>query len=370
MTDPNVMHVLRERLSRRWPALMRALPQQIRFVREGGNIGLSDRAVIIRRDWLKTADLPELQRALLHLAAHAALGHRPWRVRLTNLHRHLDQEASHVLRVLGVTAELSGWQDDHHGQWREAPTSEPGLDQQGRSRQNKPSTLPRTRLALNEPDANDALAEPEQTAERTEHAEQAERSPNMDRPGEGVGSRAPVASARHQQGPTMDKDWRRLLQIWLTRRAWRNWRFDRPPRHNPAPFILPRLSGRDLNLAIALDISGSISDHWLQGFLAEIEHLRALIPMRLRLITCDNRIHEDRRDVHHPTAPLISGGGGTDFRPVFARLHGDGSLDALIYCTDLVGEFPKRPPAFPVFWLTPQTDRAAPFGSQLMIDLA
>jgi len=366
MADPAALSTLRDRLSRRWPGLMQALPSDTRLVRQGGNIGLLDHAVVLRQDWLKQRDLDELQRALLHLAAHAALGHRPWHVRQPEQHARLDREATDFLCRLGIDEKQADWQNDHHGQWREANASEPGLDRQGQAARNRPGPPPRQRDTSGESEASTTGDEPE-TFERMTRLEQG-RSP--DRPGTGRGSRNPGAGTATPAHHPIDRDWRRLLQVWLSQRAWRNWHFDRPPRHNPEPFILPRLSGRDLNLVIALDISGSISDHWLHGFLTEIGHLRRLMPMRLRLITCDNRIHSDRRDITRLDIALNTGGGGTDFRPVFERLLGDATIDALLYCTDLVGEFPLRAPSFPVFWLTPTTDRRPPFGNHLSLDLA
>lgn len=365
MADVTAFTTLRERLARRWPDLIGALPRQMRLVREGGNIGLIDDAVVVRRDWLTQQNLNALQHALLHLAAHRVLGHRPWRARRPEQHARLDREAARLLQDLGFTGDDADWHDDHHGQWQAAKASEPGLATRGSqaspSRSESPSQ-DRNAGRMSEEDATADRAE--QTGEITpgKHRTTAFST-------QAQGHRSAVGHASTQT-PSQPADWRRLLQIWLTRHAWRNWRFDRPPRHSPAPFILPRLSGRDLNLAIALDISGSISDDWLGGFLREIDQLRNRLPMRLRLITCDNRIHSDRRDVQHPQLALdAGGGGGTDFRPVFQRLHGDATIDALLYCTDLAGEFPERQPPFPVFWLTPDTDRQPPFGVHLTAHL-
>lgn len=350
---------------RHWPDLIGALPRQMRLVREGGNIGLTDDAVVVRRDWLAQQDLSTLQHALLHLAAHRALGHRPWRVRRPEQHERLDREATRLLHDLGIAGDATGWHDDHHGQWQAARASEPGLATRGSQ------TSPARSESPSQDQNAGRMSEEDATTNRAEQTGEIKPSeqPNAAFSAQAQGHRGAIGQASPKTS-TQSADWRHLLQIWLTRHAWRNWRFDRPPRHSPAPFILPRLSGRDLNLAIALDISGSISDDWLGGFLREIDLLRSRLPMRLRLITCDNRIHNDRHDVQHPQLALdAGGGGGTDFRPVFQRLHGDATIDALLYCTDLAGEFPERLPPFPVFWLTPATDRQPPFGVHLTAHL-
>jgi len=350
---------------RRWPDLIGALPRQMRLVREGGNIGLTDDAVVVRRDWLAQQDLSVLQHALLHLAAHRALGHRPWRARRPAQHERIDREATRLLQDLGIAGDAADWHDDHHGQWQAAKASEPGLATRGSK-----TAPPRSESPSQERDAG-RMSEEDTTANKADQTGDSQPGPRRDAAfsAQAQGHRGAIGQAS-PPASAPSADWRHLLQIWLTRHAWRNWRFDRPPRHSPAPFILPRLSGRDLNLTIALDISGSISNDWLGGFLREIDLLRNRLPMRLRLITCDNRIHSDRRDVQHPQLALdAGGGGGTDFRPVFQRLQGDATIDALLYCTDLAGEFPERLPPFPVFWLTPATDRQPPFGAHLTAHL-
>ena len=61
------------------------------------------------------------------------------------------------------------------------------------------------------------------------------------------------------------------------------------------------------------------------------------------------------------------GGGGTDFRPVFAALEEQGEAPAaLVYLTDLCGPFPEVEPDFPVLWVS-TSDREAPFGETVKL---
>ena len=106
-------------------------------------------------------------------------------------------------------------------------------------------------------------------------------------PGQGF---VPAAEHRLRQGD----DWRAVLELWLVSRVYQRWQFDRPSRRQVAPFILPRLAGKQLKLVLALDVSGSIDPVWVRQFLAEAEQLRGKMNMQLRLLTCDNRIHDDR----------------------------------------------------------------------------
>ena len=49
----------------------------------------------------------------------------------------------------------------------------------------------------------------------------------------------------------------------------------------------------------------------------------------------------------------VTGGGGTDFRPVFSYIEEHSELDPnlLIFFTDGYGDYPERPPPYPVMWL-------------------
>jgi predicted metal-dependent peptidase len=96
---------------------------------------------------------------------------------------------------------------------------------------------------------------------------------------------------------------------------------------------MPRLYSQGVNVIVALDTSGSVTREELQAFLTEIDALKAQVRADVTLHACD-----DKLDPAGPwkyamweaiTLPeQVSGGGGTDFRPVFewvAREHQPGS---------------------------------------------
>lgn len=337
----------RRAMAARWPALVRALPQTCLLVRQGGAVGLADRAVVLRCDWLEQTDVQTLHQALVHLAAHATLGHRPWRWHSTEADSRLDQEATDFLVSLGVPHELAYWHQDHHGTWRDVPVRLPGEGNMARAespknaQQQKESTQ-----EISPPMKDDSDMRIDYDAAQAAR-EAAARHSNDVRSASGFAGSAPAENFRDTA-----TDWRALLALWLISRAYQRWQFNRPSRRQVEPFILPRLSGNRLNLVLALDVSGSIDPVWVRQFLLEAEQLRTKVNLQIRLLTCDNRIHEDRILSGALTSPE-TGGGGTDFRPVFSRLKGDSGVDALVYCTDLNGHYPEQPPYFPVFWLVP-----------------
>jgi predicted metal-dependent peptidase len=64
----------------------------------------------------------------------------------------------------------------------------------------------------------------------------------------------------------------------------------------------------------------------------------------------------------------ISGGGGTDFQPVFEWVAKEQlNPDLLVYFTDAEGQFPEREPAYPVAWLVKGKART-PFGIRIQLN--
>ncbi len=346
----------RAALSRQWPSLLQALPLKVVLVGRGGAIGLIPAAVVLHHDWLNQASADDIQQALLHLSAHAVLGHRPWRWHPAALNTQLDTAAQNFLRLLGMDEKMSLWQADHHGTWPDIPIEQPGDSLMARAAAPKPPSIDATPPAAIQTD--DPSQPPAETSAKAEDladfdAEQAKQvRPQSQIGGSRLAGTAPTAPSAPEVAVT---PWQAVLPIWLSQRAYQHWQFNRPARRQAAPFILPRLGGRELHVVLAIDVSGSIAPEWIGQFLNEIDSLRNQLPLQLRLITCDNRIHRDERLIGITRWTAVQGGGGTDFRPVFERLYGDAAVDALIYCTDLAGQFPQETPRFPVFWLVPHS---------------
>ena len=106
---------------------------------------------------------------------------------------------------------------------------------------------------------------------------------------------------------------------------------------------------------LAVDTSGSIDEAQLQRFAAEVGSVLEQCPATVHLLYCDLAI--TRRELFQRQDPPIllkpKGGGGTDYRPVFALIEQVGiQPDCLVYLTDLVCDiFPQATPVYPVLWL-------------------
>ena len=139
-----------------------------------------------------------------------------------------------------------------------------------------------------------------------------------------------------------------------------------------APFIEPEELWEDapaLDLAVALDTSGSCCGETMKCFL---EELLAILrdaggpKVELTLIQCDAEVQNVQTLTREDTADSILDGfeifgcGGTDFRPVFdyieqQRRAVDGKrFRGLLYLSDGCGEFPEEAPDYPVAFLFPK----------------
>ncbi|MDM8547068.1 vWA domain-containing protein [Candidatus Venteria ishoeyi] len=168
------------------------------------------------------------------------------------------------------------------------------------------------------------------------------------------------------------RPWRSLLAHYMTLNARDDYSYMRPSRRE-GDAILPSLRSHQLEIAVALDSSGSITDKEIQACLSEVDGIKGQIRARVTLLACDAEIDEDAPWVYEPWDTFsppkqFNGGGGTRFTPVFEWLQGaDKQPDLLVYFTDAEGEFPAQPPDFPVLWLV-KGKRKVPWGQRIQLN--
>ncbi len=166
--------------------------------------------------------------------------------------------------------------------------------------------------------------------------------------------------------------WRMLLARYMTAVARDDYSYARPSRREGTA-ILPSLRSHQVDLAVVVDTSGSIQDREIGEFLSEIDAIKGQMRARITLHACDARLNDAGPWVFEPweTVELpksLAGGGGTSFRPAFEwadRL--DRQPDLFIYFTDAQGEFPERPPAYPVLWLV-KGRAPVPWGQRIQLN--
>lgn len=151
--------------------------------------------------------------------------------------------------------------------------------------------------------------------------------------------------------------WRSLLAHHVSNIARDDYSYARPSVRRGDPVIYPSLRSAQIDVAVVLDTSGSISEAEMTEFVTEIDALKAQMRARITLHACDVELASDGPWQFEPWDELrlpegFAGGGGTDFRPAFEWLaRQDQAPDLLIYFTDAEGEFPAEAPRFPVLWL-------------------
>lgn len=166
--------------------------------------------------------------------------------------------------------------------------------------------------------------------------------------------------------------WRALLARYMSATAREDYNWARPSRRE-GEAILPSLRSNQLNVVVAIDSSGSISDQEMQQFVSELDALKGQINARITLLACDSELAEESPWQFEPWEPLtlpheLKGGGGTDFTPVFRWLEqADSHSDLLIYFTDAQGQFPDSEPAIPVIWLVKGRAKV-PWGQRIQLN--
>lgn len=173
-------------------------------------------------------------------------------------------------------------------------------------------------------------------------------------------------------------DWRSQLRAVVSRAIARDattWTKPHRRRLVTQNIYLPAYSGFGAgDVVVVVDTSGSIGEHELNVFFSELDDiLRTTRPTSVTLIGCDAAINT----VHHlgdvdslsDNPPKLGGGGGTSFKPPFEWVEKEGGTpSALIYFTDMYGEFPSKEPPYQTIWCK-TTKEKAPWGSEIEIDI-
>ncbi len=166
--------------------------------------------------------------------------------------------------------------------------------------------------------------------------------------------------------------WRMLLARYMTAVARDDYSYTRPSTRRGDPAIFPTLKSAEINVLVALDVSGSVSDKELNECLSEINAIKGQMRARITLVACDSDIIEGFPQVFEPweevTLPdTVLGGGTTDFRPVFNWVsQQDRQPNTLVYFTDAMGDFPIEP-NYPTVWLI-KGKAKVPWGQRIQLN--
>lgn len=167
--------------------------------------------------------------------------------------------------------------------------------------------------------------------------------------------------------------WRVLLARYMNSISRDDYSYTRPSSRRGDPAIYPSLRSAQMNVVVAVDVSGSIHRDELSEFIAEIDSLKSQVKAKVTLLTCDSQITGDSPWVfeaweHCRLPERIIGGGGTNFNPVFDWVE-DRNMhpDLLIYFTDAEGRFPEQQACYPVIWLV-KGKQPIPWGQRIQLN--
>jgi predicted metal-dependent peptidase len=95
-----------------------------------------------------------------------------------------------------------------------------------------------------------------------------------------------------------------------------------------------------------VDTSGSVGSEELAAALAEIETIMRTLPGRVTVGACDAKVHALKKvSRFSEVMPLLKGGGGTNFIPLFkAAMEVKDKPDVIIVLTDGMATIPDEPP--------------------------
>jgi len=164
-------------------------------------------------------------------------------------------------------------------------------------------------------------------------------------------------------------DFSKYLRNFVLTASKNDYRLSPPhKKHLWRGFYMPSFYGEAIEIAVAVDTSGSINDEEIKFALSEIWGIcQQFTNHTLHLIQCDAQIQDYTVLKEFDELPRkVKGRGGTDFRPVFDLIRTKNlNISALIYFTDTYGTFPEQAPPYPVLWVIWQ-ERDVPFGEKII----
>lgn len=166
--------------------------------------------------------------------------------------------------------------------------------------------------------------------------------------------------------------WWSIVRKWVGTRVRSGAKFSlKRPNRRYGEFQKGKIPVRKLNVAFVIDTSGSVQDEELQEFIVEMKAIMSSYKSKVTVIECDYNVQKVYQLTPHMKIDTkFKGRGGTSFKPPFEYIEENKlPIDLLIYFTDLEGDFPEKPPKYPVLWIAingvPQYGGKAPFGDVL-----
>ncbi len=126
--------------------------------------------------------------------------------------------------------------------------------------------------------------------------------------------------------------------------------------------VIPSLRSPRPLVKFAVDTSGSMSDQNVADAVIEAGGILKSLGCPIEFLACDAAVHATKQvRTIQDIIPLIKGGGGTDFHPIFDHITKTKPRpDLLVIGTDGGGSAPTTPPPYRVIWLLVNKSDVAP----------
>lgn len=167
--------------------------------------------------------------------------------------------------------------------------------------------------------------------------------------------------------------WNRILQKYLHSYNKNDYSFRKPNKRFFPRHYLPRLHSESLmNIAVAVDTSGSVSDAEFNRFVSETHSiLRMMKPEKITIIQFDTELKSvnDVRNVNDLMKVQFTGRGGTEVGPVINWINENKPQLTLIF-TDGYFHFREETTARDIVWLIHDNDDfTAPYGKVIKYEV-
>jgi predicted metal-dependent peptidase len=160
-------------------------------------------------------------------------------------------------------------------------------------------------------------------------------------------------------------EWRSILLDTVVSNARNDYRLFPPnKKHLWRGFYLPSMHGEEINIAMYIDVSGSISDEEIKEALSETYGIcEQFSDFTIYLRTFDTHI-TGSWELHpfDPVPQIVNGRGGTNFEEA-CREAEKLPVSTVVIFSDLEAPFPKQP-LLPVIWLS-ICNRTPPWGLRI-----
>lgn len=185
--------------------------------------------------------------------------------------------------------------------------------------------------------------------------------------------RLPAGMDRFLEGLTAPRiDPASVLAEFIEQSAANDYSFARFNRRlYPFGIYMPGMRSDTLPpIVLVNDTSGSRGDEQLRefcGFVSEVLS-RWQCEITVLHVDCEVARVEELTSADLPLRLKPAGGGGTDFRAAFDWVEQSGrEYAAMVYLTDMWGQFPHDAPPYPVIWISDSGVEDAPFGRAVVV---